>query len=247
MKQSVNFIKNLIAESIRADPIQRKQQMFGGDADKEQAFRHKQEELKEHFQKRVYNLNAQKEGRVINNKLQKLVALIRKSSDPCAVDVLVYDIKLLLQSKAVQVQHQLNIVKRNNEPNSLDNQLASIVEECNVQENITRSTRQINLLKKSNKMSQKDAQLLSSLHKEDQGLQVLEKNRKLLDQLLDLERNLIVNEKAKTYAHLRREQTKFERKCSCHEKKDSKSSDIAKHFLYHRPNPKLKWSVQSLQ
>ena len=35
MKQSVNFIKNLIAESIRADPIQRKQQMFGGDADKE--------------------------------------------------------------------------------------------------------------------------------------------------------------------------------------------------------------------
>ena len=56
MKDSLEFIEGMIAAAESADPRLRKQQMFGGDAKKEMAYNKHQEELKEHFIKRVYNL-----------------------------------------------------------------------------------------------------------------------------------------------------------------------------------------------
>lgn len=46
----------MIAAAESADPRLRKQQMFGGDVKKELAYNKHQEELKEHFIKRIYNL-----------------------------------------------------------------------------------------------------------------------------------------------------------------------------------------------
>ena len=56
MKDSLEFIEGMIAAAESADPRLRKQQMFGGDAKKELAYNKHQEELKEHFIKRIYNL-----------------------------------------------------------------------------------------------------------------------------------------------------------------------------------------------
>lgn len=47
--------------------------------------------------------------------------------------------------------------------------------------------------------------------------------------------------------YLKEEGEKFERHCKCNEKVSTKFSDIAKHYLYHRPNAKMKWSVQSIK
>ena len=55
-------------------------------------------------------------------------------------------------------------------------------------------------------------------------------------------------EKVKTMDYLRQEGEKFERTtCKCNEKVTKKFSDVAKHYLYHRPNPKMKWPVQSIK
>ena len=61
-----------------------------------------------------------------------------------------------------------------------------------------------------------------------------------------MERNLVVQEKVKKVQSFQAETEKYERTCECHKQKNSKPSDIAKHYLYHKPNPKLKWQVQSL-
>ena len=56
MHKSLIFIKGLIEESLRADPNLRKQQMFGGDQNKETKYKEHLKELKEHFIRRVFNV-----------------------------------------------------------------------------------------------------------------------------------------------------------------------------------------------
>lgn len=86
-------------------------------------------------------------------------------------------------------------------------------------------------------------ELMHKLNRRDAGKRVFDENQKLLDKLMKLERDLVHHEREKTKDYLRQEGEKFERHCRCHEKKDKKLSQIAKHYLYHKPNPNMKWPV----
>ena len=56
MHKSLSFVKGLIEESMLADSSLRKQQMFGGDHNKESECNEHLQELKEHFIRRVFNV-----------------------------------------------------------------------------------------------------------------------------------------------------------------------------------------------
>lgn len=71
-------------------------------------------------------------------------------------------------------------------------------------------------MKRSIEISEHDKALLRQVQSKDQGLRVLEQNQKLLEQLLEIERNLLSKEKAKTRQFLKKEHEKFVRNCSCH-------------------------------
>lgn len=63
---------------------------------------------------------------------------------------------------------------------------------------------------------------------------------------MKLERGLVAYEKQETKNRKVLESPpKFERTCQCHNKQHQKASDKAKHFMYHQPNSKIKWQVQS--
>ena len=64
---------------------------------------------------------------------------------------------------------------------------------------------------------------------------------------MTLERSLITMEKTQKKVNLNLNSKKFERTCNCHKHKNQKLSDVAKHYLYHKPNPLMKWPVQSLK
>jgi len=82
----------------------------------------------------------------------------------------------------------------------------------------------------------------------DQGIRALQQGNKLLEDLISMEKSLTQVQRIKKYQDSELEEDeKFERTCKCHEKKNKQASDIAKHFLYHRHNPHMKWQVQSLK
>ena len=88
--------------------------------------------------------------------------------------------------------------------------------------------------------------LLAKISAGDAGQRVFDKNRKLLDSLMKLERGLVTYEKQETrQKKVLESPPKFERTCQCHNKQHQKASDKAKHFLHHQPNSKIKWQVQS--
>lgn len=88
-------------------------------------------------------------------------------------------------------------------------------------------------------------ELLRKISVGDAGKQVFDKNRMLLDSLIKLERGLHSYEKQEAKMQKINEAAKFERTCNCHNLKNQKASEKAKHFLHHQPNSKVKWQVQS--
>lgn len=65
---------------------------------------------------------------------------------------------------------------------------------------------------------------------------------------MKLERSLVTLDKDRKVLRLQQQtENKKERTCNCHKNKDSKLSDVAKHYLYHKPNSLVKWPVQSIK
>jgi len=67
MKESLFFLKGLIAAAEKADPRIRKQQMFGGCPEKEKEFVKRIETVKDHYLKKMFNITKRK-FRTLNNQ-----------------------------------------------------------------------------------------------------------------------------------------------------------------------------------
>ena len=61
----------------------------------------------------MFSLHTGKEKTIFNNKLSKLVTLVRKASSEDKVDALVYDIDHELKENIAKVKKQLRIVRTN--------------------------------------------------------------------------------------------------------------------------------------
>ena len=90
--------------------------MFGGDADKEKEFYNNLKLTKDKFNRTYYNITKQKEKTLFNNKLNKLVALVRKVDKEDAVDELVYEIDRELVEKMENVRDKLKFVRKDGNP-----------------------------------------------------------------------------------------------------------------------------------
>ena len=71
---------------------------------------------KDKFNRTYYNITKQKEKVLFNNKLNKLVALVRKVDKEDAVDELVYEIDRELVEKVENVRDKLRLVRKDGHP-----------------------------------------------------------------------------------------------------------------------------------
>lgn len=92
LKKSVKMLRVIIAGVERGDPAMKKQQMFGGDSEKEQAFHENLARVKERFLRTMFNITKKKESLLFSSKMNKLVTLVRKATKESVIDELVQDI-----------------------------------------------------------------------------------------------------------------------------------------------------------
>lgn len=138
LRQSIAHLQTYISAAERQDSNQRKLQLFGGSVDKEKEFYNNLKATKEKFARTYYNITKQKEKVLFNNKLNKLVALIRKVDKEDAVDELVYEIDQELVERVENVRDKMRFVRRVAHP-GLNDEIQKIYKELEVKEHLEAS------------------------------------------------------------------------------------------------------------
>ena len=133
----------------------------------------------------------------------------------------------------------------------LSEELNKLVLECNVKSKINKVTNQIKRLHRVNSsdedLSRRETKLLQRIDKKGSVMKkLLHNNQKMLVRLLNLEHSLLKREKKQATQLLRQHQASFTRHCRCLDK-NSKASNMAKHYLHHKADKRSKWPVFSLK
>ena len=68
-----------------------------------------------------------------------------------------------------------------------------------------------------------------------------------LDELLMIERSLERNKLERKQIKINIDHERFQRKCNCSQKDLKLASQQAKHYLYHKYDPNVKWPVESIK
>lgn len=246
LQNSVKTLRALIVSTQHGDPDLKKQQMFGGDKNKEKQFYDNLALMKERFLRTMYNITKQKESLLFSNKMNKLVTLVRKATKESVIDELVQSIDDELLKKMRQVKQKLDFVSLQSD-SEVTQQLNKLYGEFEQQYSIESRQRKITLLQKNLQLKQLGLKndFIDKIQAIDSSKLIFKSNKKLLDKLINIEKNLTSLDQEKKRKHLI-ENSNFQRKC-CQNKgeHEQKHVEMAKHYIYHRPNPNLKYSIQS--
>ena len=134
--QSVQNLKEMIVVVERTDPDLVRQKMFGGDKEKEKIYLEKLKKHKEYFMRTKFNITKRNEKLILNNKVQKLIVLIRRATNSSKIDELVANIDSQLLNKMDKIQSTLEFVRRDANP-ELQKKLQAIYQEFKVQDKIS--------------------------------------------------------------------------------------------------------------
>ena len=114
LKQALANLRLMIQTGLQTDPDVRKQQFFGGDHKKELKHHQHLEEVKEQFKKLKYNLSKDQDSRLHAQKVQRLLAMVRKGENNAKIDDLVRELDEHFITQLTSSTQKINFVNTGN-------------------------------------------------------------------------------------------------------------------------------------